>query len=106
MPSKYDKIRLSETQDRRQKLTQEQREEIRKLYSSGEYSQRSLASLYGVSRSLIQILVNPERAERVSQRIKEHWKDYQVTPEERKIIQRKVRAYKRKLYLAGELKPE
>ena len=38
MPYVCEKLKLSEKQDRRVKLTQNQKEEIRKLYSTGEYS--------------------------------------------------------------------
>lgn len=43
--------------DKRVKLTQEQRDEIFEL--AGLYSQRQLASMYGVSRRLIQFITNP-----------------------------------------------
>lgn len=64
MPYKSSKIKLQGLQDRRRKLTDEQKEEIKELYATGNIGQRPLAEQFGVSRSLIQIIVNPEIAEK------------------------------------------
>lgn len=104
MPYISSGIKLSETQDRRRKLTSEQKEEIRRLYGTGAYSTRKLAKRYGVDKSTISIIVNPKRAEAVHQRAKEHWRDYMPSKEERAAITREHRLYKQELYLKGELK--
>ena len=104
MPYVSERIKLSETRDRRRKLTEEDKEVIRHRYKIGDGSQRSLAKEYGVSRTTIQILVNPERAKAVSQRIKEHWKDYRPSNEEWAKTIREHRHYKHELYVKGELK--
>lgn len=104
MPYVSEKIKLSETQDRRRKLTEEDKEVIRHRYKIGDGSHRSLAKEYGVSKSTIQILVNPERAKAVSQRVKDHWKDYRPSKEEWAKTMREHRQYKHELYLKGELK--
>lgn len=103
MPYKSEKIKLSPTQDRRRKLTDEQKEEIKRLYATGLIGQRPLAKQFGVSRSLIQIIVNPEIAEKKKQRIKEHWRDYRPTKEKWAETIREYRHYKQELYLKGEL---
>lgn len=103
MPYKSEKLKLSETQDRRRRLTDEQKEEIKKLYATGLVGQRPLAKQFGVSRSLIQIIVNPEIAEKKKQRIKEHWRDYRPSKEEWAETIREHRRYKQELYLKGEL---
>ena len=103
MPYKSEKIKLSETQDRRRRLTTDQQEEIRKLYSTGLYSWRQLAGMFRCSKSRIGQIVNPEREAKCKARIKEHWKDYQQTGEEWNAIQREHRAYKHKLYVEGKL---
>lgn len=102
MPYKSQEIKLG-VYDRRRKLTEDQKEEIRVLYERGLGSHRSLARQFGVSKSLIAILVNPNRAEKVKQRIKEHWKDYQQTKEERNKSVRDLRRYKHKLYREGKI---
>ena len=103
MPYKSEKIKLSPTQDRRRKLTDEQKEEIKKLYSTGLIGQRPLAKQFGVSRSIIQLIVNPERAKAVKERGKEHWRDYRPSKEEWAKTMREYRRYKQELYLKGEL---
>jgi len=104
MPYKSEKIPLGEKQDRRRKLTQEQKDEIVALYSTGLNSLRSLGKQFGVDKSYISILVNPERAETVRNRIKEHWRDYKATQENWAKIMKEHRRYKHSLYLKGELK--
>ena len=104
MPYKSETIKLSETQDRRRKLTDDQKEEIKRIYKSGVCGTRPLAQQFGVSKSTIQIIVNPNRAEKVKQRRKDHWRDYRPTKEEWAAIIREHRHYKHELYVKGELK--
>lgn len=103
MPYKSEKLRLSETQDRRRRLTTEQQEEIRKLYATGLYSWNQLAGMYGCSKSRIGQIVNPERDAKVKARLKEHWRDYQQKGEDWNKTVREHRAYKQKLYVEGKL---
>ena len=106
MPYKSEKIKLQGLQDRRRKLEDYQYDEIKHKYATGLYSQRALVKEYNVSRSLISIIVNPERAEAVKQRIKEHWRDYQTFGVEHNAVIRKTRTYKQELYVKGDLKGE
>ena len=106
MPYKSEKIKLDPTQDRRRKLTDDQKEEIIKIYKSGVCGMRPLAEKYGVSRSMIQILVNPERAAYVKKYKKENWSKYVKRGAEWNRIVAKHRKYKQELYLKGELKDE
>ena len=103
MPYKSEKIKLPPTKDRRRKLTDEQKEEIRLIYAEGKVGTRPLAKQFGVSRSLIQGIVNPDIAERNRQRTKDHWRDYRPSKEERAKTQREHRRYKQDLYLKGEI---
>ena len=107
MPYKHETehLRLSPQQDRRRKLTDEQKEEIRQLYADGKGSWQALADRYHVSRSLIGIIVNPARAEKVRSRVKEHWRDYH-DQERLTAAVRATRRYKQELYLKGELTQE
>ena len=104
MPYKSEKIKLSEKQDRRVKLTNEQRKEIRELYSTGLYSLNGLAKKYEVSKKTILLIVNEESAERARQYRKENWKECERKVEEHNEAIRKTRQYKQSLYLKGELK--
>lgn len=103
MPYKSEKIKLSETQDRRRKLTTEQKSEIAQLYGTGSYSLMQLARMYDVSKKTILLIVNKESADRAKQYRKENWQQWQRTKEERTITAREHRHYKQSLYLAGEL---
>lgn len=103
MPYKSEKLKLKETQDRRRRLTDEQREEIRRIYKSGVCGTRPLAKQFGVSRSTIQVIVNPAIKQRQHDYVAKHWKDYRPTKEEWAEIMREHRHYKQELYLKGEL---
>ena len=61
---KSEKIKLNPNQDRRIKLNDKQREEIREKYTTGMYSQRNLAEEYGVSRRLITFILDPDKAKK------------------------------------------
>ena len=103
MPYKSDKYRLSETQDRRRKLTEEQKAEIRQLYSEGFGSWRSLADKYGVSKKTVGLIVNDDMAAKSRQYTKEHWREY-TDREKLTEATRNLRHYKHDLYKAGKLK--
>lgn len=107
MPYKSEKIKIQGTMlDRRRKLTEEMKDIIRKEYATGLIGQRPLAKKYGVSRKLIQIIVNPEIAEKNRQRIKEHWRDYQKFGEEHNKEIANTRRYKQQLFLSGKIKEQ
>ena len=106
MPYVSEKIKLSESQDRRRKLTTEQQDTIRKLYETGMFSWNQLAKMFGCSKSRIGQIVNPERDAKVRARIKEHWQDYRPDKDEWSSIVREHRHYKQELYLKVELKYE
>lgn len=105
MPYKSEKLKLSPEQDRRRRLTDDQKSEIRKKYESGLYSQRALAREYNVSRRTIQFTVDAEKKERARQQFKERRKDgrYKYSKEEWARVQREHRQYKQKLYVNGKL---
>lgn len=103
MPRKSEHIPLSEKQDRRIKLTKEQKEKIAELYATGQYSLKSLAEQFGVSKKTILLIVNPESAAKAKQYRKDNWRRWQRTGEEWNEIQKEHRAYKQKLYKEGKL---
>ena len=103
MPYKSESIRLGEHQDRRRKLTEDQKEQIKQIYKTGVCGTRPLAKQFGVSRSTIQIIISPQRAEAVKQYRKKHWRDYRPSKEEWAATIREHRRYKQELYVKGEL---
>lgn len=106
MPYKSEKIKLNETQDRRKRLTTEQRKEIEELYGTGNYSLNNLAKMFQVSKKTILLIVNKESAEKAKQYRKEHWKEWQRTGEEWNETIKKTRKYKQELYKQGKLKED
>ena len=104
MPYKSEKLKLSETQDRRRKLTDDQKEEIKRIYESGVCGTRPLAKQFGVSRSTIQVIVNPAIKQRRHDYIANNWRKYRPTKEEWAETMKEHRHYKQELYLKGELK--
>ena len=106
MPYKSEKIKLPKELDRRVKLTDEQRKEIKNKYATGLYSQRTLAKEYNVSRRLITFILDEEKQKRNAELLKERKLDgrYKPTKEEWAKTVREHRRYKQELYLKGELK--
>lgn len=104
MPYKSEKIKLAPSQDRRRKLTEQQKEEIKKIYAQGKLGTRPIAKMFGVSRSTIQVIVNPAIAQRQHDYVAQHWKDYRPSKEEWAATMKEHRQYKHELYVKGELK--
>ena len=63
MPYKFetDKKLINKEDDRRRKLSDNQKKLMVDMYKSGEYSQRKLAIEFGVSRRLVQFIVDPDK---------------------------------------------
>lgn len=106
MPYKSEKIKLPKELDRRVKLTDQQRKEIKDLYGTGLYSLNDLAKKYNVSKKTVLLIVNKESSEKAKQYRKEHWKEFQGTKEEHREAIKKTRHYKHSLMLEGKLKEE
>lgn len=104
MPYKSEKLKLQGLQDRRKRLTDEQRIEIKKLYETGLYSLNDLAKKFNVSKKTILLIVNENSAKKSKAYRKEHWREWQSTKEEHREAIKKTRRYKQELMLKGELK--
>lgn len=96
-------IKLTELQDRRRKLTDEQKAEIIRLRDEG-WSLLKLAKEFEVSKKLILLIVNSESKAKNDKYIKDNWREFQQTKEERNEAIKKTRRYKQELFLKGELK--
>lgn len=103
MPYKSQSIKLTGLQDRRKKLTDEQRKRISELYSTGKWSLSKLAAEFFVSKKTILLIVNPASAERAREYNRENWREFQATKEKRTAATREHRRYKQELYIRGEL---
>lgn len=106
MPYKSQNIKLKGLQDRRKRLTDEQRKEIEELYATGMFSLNDLAKKFNVSKKSILLIVNKDSAEKAKQYRKDHWQDWKRTGEEWNKIVREHRQYKQQLYKDGKLKDE
>lgn len=98
MPYRVDKdhIKLSDTQDRRRKITDEQREEIKILYDAG-HSIRSIARQYGVYPRTISVICKPEARATLHEYTKEHWREFQQPKERRTAATRETRRYRQRI---------
>lgn len=93
MPTKIESIKLVGTQyDGRAKLTTDQREAVKVLAREG-YSQRKLATMFNVSRRLIQAIISPPARKPEKKHSKEYWSE----------IKQKHRLRKKALYREGKI---
>lgn len=106
MPYKSEKIKLQGLQDRRKKLTDDQKKEIKELYGTGFYSLNDLAKKFDVSKKTILLIVNEDSAEKAKEYRKEHWREWQRKGEEHNRAIMNTRRYKNDLYKSGKLKEE
>lgn len=90
--------------DRRVKLNDVQREEIKELRKLG-LSYRVIADRYGVSKSLIILVCNPDIAERKRIASMERHREgrYTYTKEEWAATMREHRQYKQRLHNEGKI---
>lgn len=107
MPYVSEKIKIAGTKnDRRRKLSEADKEEIRTLYSSTVPSQRKLAAIYKVSRRLIQFIIDPAKEAQSKENFKK-WKQssaaHKPSKEEWAATMREHRHYKQELYLKKEI---
>lgn len=107
MPYKSESIIISGTKfDRRIKLTDAQREEIIKLHFSG-WTQRKIAKKFGVDKSTIRFVVNPEAYQAYLQYrkdVKAHKKYYDREKNTKAV--RESRNYKQQLKMENKIKVE
>lgn len=103
MPRKSDSLAINNRKyDRRIKLTDKEREKIRKEYQEEDTSYNKLAKKYGVSKRLIQFVVNPEKAEIAKKQYSERRRDGRYYDKEKHSEYIKNhRNYKKKLFEEG-----
>lgn len=97
MASRLSKYRVGRARDKRIKLTDDERADIRRRYADGE-SKHALARIYHVDRRLIIFIVNPDKYEATLRRRsdeKAHIKYYD--PDRFKKYRQKHNLYKKQL---------
>lgn len=105
MPYKFEKTPINNPlNDKRVKLTSEDREKIKEEYATGLVSQNSLAKQYGVSKRLIQFILNPSKEKIAKAQFAERQKDgrYYDKNKHRKYM-KNHRKHKKDLYEKGLL---
>ena len=106
MPYKSEKIKIEFTEnDKRIKLTPEQKEQIKKEYETSLISQRALAKKYKVNRKTIYNILHPEKYKEQleNNKINQHSKQYYQKERQKEYV-KKYRHHKQELYLKGEIK--
>ena len=96
-------IKLVGLQDRRRKLTDEQKTEIIRLRDEG-LSLRKLAKRFEVSLHTIRRIVDPEYKAKNDKYGMDNWRRFQHTKEYRNEAVKKTRHHRQELFLKGELK--
>ena len=101
MPYKFETTFLIRPEDdKRRKLSEEQKDEIREKYSMGLYSQRGLAKEYIVSKRLIHYTIHPDKLKKDA--ANHDSKKYYDKDKHREYM-RTYRANKKKLNIEGKL---
>lgn len=93
-----DELRTGKEHDGRRRLTDEEKEDVKRLHKAGQ-SIHSLSRDYGVSRRLVQFLIYPERLEIVN--YPGHWSKYYDKEKHRRSMA-KHRAKKKQLFNASQ----
>ena len=102
MPMKDEKLRVGKENDRRIKLNNQQRDEVKELRRQG-LSYDKIAKNFDASKGLIIMICNPDIAERKRKQFIERSREgrYRYPKEQRNKYMREHRRYKRKLYEDG-----
>lgn len=92
MANRIDKIPMPRSHDRRVKITDDQRRQMKRLYNAG-WTQQEIADQFGVSKSAVCYVVSPKAAVNLRYYRQEHPRKPR-TPEESRIYMRELREYK------------
>ncbi len=96
-------VKIPKEFDRRHKLSATQKEEIRDLYASGDYTYQQLADSYGVCKKTICLAVNERAKEKQYAYSINYMKSYRKTLDKDVVNQRhrETRQYKKELVEKG-----
>ena len=105
MPYKSEKIKIQRTEyDRRIKLTDQQKEDIKRKWATGLATKRGLARDYGVSPRAIDFLLNPDKLEQ-NKKLRQERGGTKIyyNKEKHKESMKKTRRYKQELYKENKI---
>lgn len=103
MPTIVDKIKLPQQHDRRVKLLDDDKQLIKELYATGQYSLNALARKFNVCKKTILLIVNTNSKKKNDEYIKAHWKEYQQDKVDHRLAIKKTREHKRELLKQGKI---
>ena len=106
MPYKFEnsKLYIPKKHDKRIKLSDADKEEIKQKYSLGTYSMRGLAREYNVSHKMIGYVLNPDKYKEDLEKNRQRRKDGRYYDRIKQREQTKAyRHHKKQLYDANEL---
>lgn len=91
--------RIGKVNDGRRRLTENQVQQIKELYATGKYGQRTLARMFNVSRGTVQFHAIPGRREQLlaGYHARGGWRNYYEKAMHRNAV-RKYRQKIRKVY--------
>jgi len=108
MPYISDKLKIGNKKlDRRVKLQEKDREDIRGLYNIAQMSLRGIARKYKVDKKTIKFIVDPSYYQKQLKKysIEKHWKKFYHRKQHTKAVW-EHRRYKYSLYNQGLIKTE
>lgn len=100
-----EKLKIRKEDDKRIKLSDDDKDNLKRLFSTGEYSIHELSNMFGVCRRTIQFILFPERYEKNKElrELRGGSKIY-YDKETQKKYMKTHRQHKKDLYYQGKLK--
>lgn len=103
MPFKSEKIKLTELNDRRRKLTDDQIAEIKRIRETTGAGWRTIAKQFGVSKQTVRFHCDDAFKSKRHEYNARMWKTHNYGKEYRARTMREHRRYKQKLFVEGKL---
>jgi len=104
MPYKHTEKLIPTKLKRSAKLTQEDKDEMKRIYKLGGTSYRELGALFGVTKSMAIFAVNPDRQKKnYALRVARGGSKQYYDKDKHREAMKEHRYHKQELYLKGEL---
>lgn len=107
IPSEKNHLKMPRQLNRNIKLSADDREEIRKMYASGEFSYRQIAKIFEVSHKTIYLVVNDDKYREYLRKasLEKHSQKY-YDKDKHKEYMKRTREYRKQLNELNLLKKE